>query len=233
LLACAQPAEAYISATKTNVVVPINGGAVYFDLNGDGIPDVGLSANQFYDCPQGAAKRSGDAHPLLGCVFGGHLNALTPQAGDEVEGQGGYAAALPKGANIGSARPFAAGRVAMGVLSGTGSGSHLYGKWLGDHAGPYLGVKFTDAEQNVHYGWVRVSLQQSGTKFSATITAYAYETEPNQPITAGAITGSDHADATQPAEIFPATQESATLGRLAQGAAGLVAWRRERDLAIA
>jgi hypothetical protein len=233
LLASAQPAEASVVVTKTSIVVPINGGPVYFDINGDGVPDFGLSANAVYDCPTGGERKTPNARPPLGCFFGGHLSVLPTQTANEVEGSNGCADALGKASLVGGAGPFVPGRIMMGGLTGTGSGSNLACSWLGDHPGPFLGVKFTDTDQNVHYGFVQVAVKERGTNFTAKITAYGYETTPNQPIAAGAIGASTHADATQPEEIFTREKESATLGRLAQGAAGLTAWRRDEEVVAA
>jgi len=70
----------------------------------------------------------------------------------------------------------------------------------------------------VHYGWARLSISYNIMQ----LTGYAYETVANEAIVAGQTSGPDKASSTDPGS--PAS--SATLGWLAQGAAGLVAWRR-------
>jgi hypothetical protein len=86
-------------------------------------------------------------------------------------------------------------------------------------------VKFLDKESKVHYGWVRVINSFT----HATITAYAYETIPNKPILAGAITEDDETSLLGPSVAIPPPLQPATLGHLALGAAGLAAWRREEE----
>jgi hypothetical protein len=61
---------------------------------------------------------------------------------------------------------------------------------------------------------------------------YAYETSPNTPILGGQTSGAD-AEASRfnpSADFTTPTLESASLGRLAQGATGLSAWRREEEV---
>lgn len=234
LLACAQPAEAKIVTTVTNIVVPINGGLVQFDINGDGQVDFGLSAvgaGSTCTFTQGRVKH--DAPPPLGCPFNDRLNVVPAQAANEVWQHGtSYgvkcAADLLAGVKIGPVRPFAANAMVMWGISGTSAG-HSFCPWKASTPPkPYLGVKFVDTSGNVHFGWVRVSV--SG--ISATIRGYAYETVPNMPILAGATQGADsNADMLYPSgNLNPQPPQPASLGRLAQGANGLGAWRREDEV---
>jgi len=234
LLACVQPSEAKIVTTVTNIVVPINGGLVQFDINGDGQIDFGLSAFAFptSTCTPGRQKHGNPRAPL-GCFFDDQLNVVPAQTGNEVWQHGtsyGFkcAAALLAGVKIGPSRPFVANSLAMWGDYGTSAG-HSFCPWKpSTPPKPYLGVKFVDTSGNVHFGWVRVSV--SG--ISATIRGYAYETIPNKAILAGATQGADsNADLLGPSgDLNPQAVGPASLGRLAQGAEALSAWRREDEV---
>ena len=65
------------------------------------------------------------------------------------------------------------------------SNQTVEGPWGGNPKNRYLGVRFR-IDGQIHYGWVRLTVltQPTGT-WSATITAYAYETVPNKAIKAG------------------------------------------------
>jgi hypothetical protein len=233
LLACVQPAEGTVVATQANIAVPINGGLVQIDINGDGVEDFGFSVKSYFVCPTSAGRYNGGLHARrnLLCASIGRLSIDPAHAGNEAVAEGRWeggvcAAALGNGLEIGSSRKFVPGDLAMGFFSGFSGAGTPACNWVGSHPKHYLGVKFADSLGNIHYGWVRVVVQQFDNQFSATITGYAYETEPGQAIAAGAISGADDPHATQSEAMFPETRV-ATLGRLAQGAGGLAAWRRE------
>jgi hypothetical protein len=240
LLACAQPSEAKVIATKTDIVVPINGGVIQFDINGDGQPDFGLSAFAFptSTCSPGGARMRNKRDrkpPPLGCPFDDQLRVLPAQAANEVLQHGtsyGFkcAADLALGVVIGPSRPFGTGTMDMYGNSGTSEG-HQFCPWI-DRShfsrARFLGVKFLDTGGAVHYGWVRVTVDS----IEATINGYGYETVPNRPLTAGEIQGAeDQADMAVPSdELAPKAPEPANLGRLAQGASGLAVWRRDEEV---
>jgi hypothetical protein len=234
LLACVQPSEAKIVTTTTNIIVPINGGLVQFDINGDGQVDFGLSAfaaGSTCTFTQGRVKRG--TPPPLGCPFDDQLKVVPAQAANEVWQHGtSYgakcAADLVAGVKIGPVRPFAANAMVMWGISGTSAG-HSFCPWKpSTPPKPYLGVKFVDTSGNFHFGWVRVSV--SG--INATIHGSAYETVPNKAIIAGQTSGADSdASLLNPStDLIPRAAEPASLGRLAQGAEGLSAWRREDEV---
>jgi hypothetical protein len=79
----------------------------------------------------------------------------------------------------------------------------------------YLGMKFM-INGEAHYGWARFSVTVN-VFLEATLTGYAYETIPNKPIITGKTNGPDVVAA-----------EPASLGRLAQGASGISAWRQKK-----
>lgn len=235
MMALTQAAEAKVVATPTHIVVPLNGGVVQFDINGDGIPDFGLSATDFADTSTLAARHKG--RPPLGGVAGGHLRVVPAQTANEVAVLGGFslrpfAAALPPGVAIGAGRHFDAGTILMAgiVVTGCGGSSQAYGNWKGTHPPhAYLPVKFADSGGQIHYGWVRISVTESDIVFSATIDGYAYETVPNKTIISGAISGPE-ASLRGPSDgLAPKIPTVASLGMLALGASGLVAWRKHDD----
>jgi hypothetical protein len=236
LLACVQPADAKVIATKTNIVVPVNGGVIQFDINGDGQMDFGLSAkgNLSTTCTFTQARVRRPKAPPLGCPFNDQLKVVPAQAANEVWQAGtSYgakcAANLAGGARIGFGRPFGTGVMDMYGDVGTSQGNQFCPWRSGAH--PYLGVKFLDTAGAVHYGWVRVQVSF----IRSTIEGYAYETVPNKPIHAGALNGPDsNASMVAPSDLLtPQAAEPARLGRLAQGASGLSAWRREDEVVAA
>lgn len=228
LLACAVPAQAEIIATKVNVKLPIAKGLVQFDINGDGQPDFGLSAfGETHTCTQGRITHHSPKR-LLGCPFDDGVAIVPTQAGDEVWQAGtSYgnkcAASVAGGQNIGNGRPFGSGRALLGVHEGTSEGFYYcpWAKTFTPH--PFLGIKFTDTTGNIHYGWINIRVIGIN---RATVTGFAYETVPNQPIRAGSTSGPNAAKLSDPTDLTPQAPEVASLGRLAEGASGLSAWRR-------
>jgi hypothetical protein len=231
LLACAQSADAKVVITKVNIPVPVDRVPVQFDINGGGQMDFALSAYALGGCTSTSARAKPPiARPPLGCGgFNDELRVLPAQAANEVWQAGtswGYncAAALGRGARIDRLRAFAPGLMVMYGNVGSSEG-HQVCLWKGSTpAKPYLGVKFLDKEGQLHYGWVRVT----NNFISATITGYAYETIPNKPILAGAISEEDEA-ALMPSNPAAQISQPATLGHLALGATGLAAWRRGEE----
>jgi hypothetical protein len=232
LLACAQPAEGKVVFTKSNIVVPINVGPIQFDINGDGQEDFGLSIRVTTgSCTLAAQVKHPDGRPPLGCPFNDRVKVVPAAPSNEVWQAGSSygtncAADLMRGVPINRTRPFGPGTMAMYVNSGTSQG-HQFCPWnqTNNPTKPYLGVKFLDTSGHVHYGWVRVTV----VGFQATINGYAYETVANKGLRAGYTTDADsNANLVNPTpSLAPEALEPASLGRLAQGAAGLAAWRRE------
>jgi hypothetical protein len=240
LLACVPPSEAKIISTKTNLVVPPDG-SIAFDINNDGQMDFALSEIFEGGCTstatsarKGHGKRHGAATPPLGCGFFYDALRVVPQqpANEALVTESDFrecANAVGRGATIGPTRHFAAGPAPMSIDSGTSAGNN-YCPWAFPHP-PYLGVKFVDTEGKLHYGWIRISVSHD---YSTVIEAYAYETIPNKPIPAGIASGDDEASLVDPSSTLTRKATGpATLGRLAQGAAGLAAWRRESEVVAA
>ena len=127
------------------------------------------------------------------------------------------AVAMSRGQQIGPKCAFSGGLEVMAELAGTGNSSGIFGSWINVN-NHYVGARFY-IEGKVHYGWARLNVQvQLPLTVTATLTGYAYETVPNKPIIAGKIKGPD-----------VVTVEPASLGRLAQGSAGLAPGRRKES----
>lgn len=202
-LALATLAEAKVVYTPKNVQIPVNFGIVGYglDLNNDGIADFNLG-NELSDS------------------MGGQVAAPAVR-GNRVLGAGRYASALASGANIGPAGPFAhrADGTLMARWAYFSSVFSTRGPWKSSKD-RYLGFKFL-VNGEYHFGWARLSIHIK----TMTLTGYAYETVANTPITAGEETESRNAAKINPADPDVVAAD-ASLGHLAQGLTGLVAWRR-------
>jgi len=204
-LALAQPAEAKIVYTRAHIVLPGQSNSwCYLDLNHDGVMDFKFSHGYFYSTELDEF---------------GTLVSMAPykRNGNGVMGVNGSASALRAGVKVGpSGRFYRFGRMAFGVGHiQTQSRTHFSGAWANSGNGldnRYVGLQFA-IKGKAHYGWARVSV--SAFRFTATLTGYAYETIPNKAIITGKTKG--------PGVIHV---EPGSLGRLAQGSAGLAAWRR-------
>ena len=121
------------------------------------------------------------------------------------------ASALAAGVRVGPANQHRKGGQLMWGSEHSHSGNKTFrGPWANGGKGVknrYLGLKFYISGV-AHYGWARLSVKYQGQypAFATTLTGYAYETIPNKPIIAGKTHG----------------KNEATLGRLAQGASGVV-----------
>jgi hypothetical protein len=199
MLALAQPAQSEVVVTKKTIPIV---GQVDIDMNHDGVTD--LTFDNSYS-------------------FG---SALLFMSADGAVGTA-YASALRRGANIGPSahfNPFRA-NIERGFGIESGGSDRLVGNWGGNPKNRYLGVRFLINGQT-HYGWVRLTvITEPGPSWSATITAYAYETEPNKAILAGTAE-----KAAAELQVPENTQAGPSLGMLAAGADGLPLWRREEGL---
>jgi len=214
-------AEARIVYTPANIDIPVNGGPVPLDLNHDGTADFSFSnvrrgGSNWVELWLGALGKS-----QSNGVWG-RGSTYTTTAGRSRPLKGGhesvFAAVLRPGFTVGPNKTYfqKGSRWEMGLLvdaaSFGGGRSTALGQWLyTEHR--YLGLKFT-IDGQIHYGWARFNVTVGKQGIAATITGYAYETVPNKPIVTGKTKGPD-------VVVF----EPASLGRLAQGASGVSAWR--------
>jgi hypothetical protein len=209
MLALAPPAEASVVFTPAHVTIgPTGTGSYNLDLNHDGVVDFQIFLSSSCDIDR--------------CFV--ELDAVAPQGGNQVA-FGGHVQtclALPAGAVIGPRRQFYGGVVQMAGYLTSHNTKRTIGNWV-DVSNRFLGFQF-QINGETHYGWARLSVQLSGGSVTGTLTGYAYQTVANRAIVASQTTGSEAA--TLPLLTAPAPQP-ASLALLAQGASGLVAWRRE------
>lgn len=229
-------AEASVVATPANISVPHGGGLIQFDINRDGQMDFGLSWGSRGPVAPGHHRKTCSTN----CPppFDSQLTVVPAQAANEVWQNGSKAgffgssiycaAALAPGRRVGPAAKFTPGNKGLFWYYANFATNQSACRW--GQKGPrdsYMGVKFLDTGGNLHYGWVRVSIGGG----SVTITGYAYETTPNRGITTG-VTHGPVPDARMmgPEDmVAPGTPAPASLGMLALGAPGLVAWRRSEE----
>lgn len=198
ILTSAQSAEAKIVYRHAHRVIN-PGDSFKLDLNHDGVLDFTLKNYTYCNTDQ--------------CFF---KLVEQPAAGNSVEGIGRgsfqpLASALSRGARIGRHGRFYGRTAILAYAYYGGGGSFASGRWVNVING-YLGMQF-QIKGKTHYGWARLSVNVNKTLVTSTLTGYAYETNPNKPIIAGKTKGPDVAI------------EPASLGRLAQGASALSAWR--------
>jgi hypothetical protein len=218
LLALAQPAEGEVVYTPTNQKISFN---VPFnlDLNNDGIADFQIRNRNYYN-HEGRLVGEVGVKPML--------------AANRIVNSYGYAAALPLGASIGGNARFlpADGIMAAAfyIILSTQC-CNAVGPWQ-NVSNRYLGLKFS-VDGETHYGWARFNVRSvTAWAFTATLTGYAYETEPNQAIDAGQTKETDSSEVRPPQNGN--AQRIGALGVLALGSAGQsirgqTIWRREED----
>jgi len=221
IMALSQPMEAKIVYTPAHVQIPVNGGWVELDLNHDGINDFAFrqTYKTRYDHGYHFHYSKLEMYPAQ------NFNRLVKYG----SGQLIWAAALPKGARIDRQQPLAPSeyRVFMARATYDGSVNGIFGPWVNKH-NDYLGLAFL-IEGKLHFGWARFDVRAhkgSCRGICATLTGYAYETVPAKPIIAGKTKGKDEfREESEDPNPNAAVSNVPTLGRLAQGASGVPAWR--------
>jgi hypothetical protein len=222
LLVLTQPANARIIYTPTHHVIGYPG-SYNLDLNNDGKADVTIFETNH------ATSEGGQVTHLFAAAAANDLVKGYPWFTSIGSGLK-FASALRPGQKIGGSQTrFGYGaRETMAAARTSAGGNQSYGAWGNLPLIPYryLGVKF-QINGKTHYGWARMIVKVSGVKITATLTGYAYETIPNKTIIAGKKSDTeDGAELSQPPDSRNANLEPTSLGRLAQGASGLAAWRR-------
>jgi hypothetical protein len=110
-----------------------------------------------------------------------------------------------------------------GFMAGHGSiCGFSWGQWLGPVHG-FIGFKFNNGNGN-QYGWVRIKMWGYYTFNCFTLLDYAYA-DPGEPILAGQKSSTEMV----PEESNDVIPQEGSLGALALGAAGLLAWRKKRS----
>jgi hypothetical protein len=175
------------------------------DLNNDGIPDFTVSAYNLLSFSSG--------YLIVHAVGAAGLQSNLVLANDK-----GLALAGVQGQVIGPAainarsqfRKYGEMAQSLDAYGGEGTTFHTSAGYWFNVKNRYLGIKFS-IDGETHYGWARLNASPG----HATLTGYAYETEPNKPIPAGAFETAPPADSANPEK----GTDRASLGRLARGAA--------------
>jgi len=198
-----QPAGASIVYTPTNQKITQT---TVLDLNNDGTNDFAFQTLCTY-------FRS-LSHAAL---------TIGPEVvGNQIRGRDPKVAALAAGVSVGSNGPFKSDIYLMGA-----DRTNFYsGQWApigGSVRNRYVALKFLISGQ-IHFGWARLNVKIRSARTTcvqAVLTGYAYETVAGKSIITGKTSATDDL----------ASAEPTTLGRLALGAPGLLAWRRrQRDV---
>jgi len=231
LLALAQPAEGRIVFTPAHKNI---GAQTFIDLNHDGINDFKLTLIRTSHCV-GGCTTTGVHHGTAFNATYAFLNAFGAAKSNQIYGQGKLASALPAGVQVGPKSKFPGGNLMAEVNAASGNPEGSSGAWVGTGVGVqhrFLGLKFT-IHGKTHFGWARlnVTVIPQGAHIQATLTGYAYETIPNKPIVTGKTKAPEVKEAATSASVRVPTPAPASLGLLAQGASGLVAWRRRDAIA--
>jgi len=223
MLAMIQPAEAKVVYTPAYLGL----GGAFIDFNHDGVSDTGIRSYGFCISEQ------------VGSLCGrfSAINASSYKLGKFL-GASGFTPALRAGQLISPTAQFNAREVIASDWYQFFSGTIKPPTWDGPFANAgkgvkdrYIGVKFNIGPEP-HYGWIRVSVNIKNPQmhgYTAIITGYAYETEPNKGIIAGAKTGADEKAEMSPNPLAPVAS-AASLGMLARGADGIALWRREEEV---
>jgi len=233
VLALVLPSEAKIVYTRANQTLGF--GVTMLDLNNDGTPDFGSCINSNSDsgsCPLARGRE------FVGKHRPGPFEQLFifPAAGkskqNRIWGNASGAYALAAGVVLGGKVNFTPGSKGMaGCFAATTSSCG--GAWY-NASHRYLALKFV-VSGAIHYGWARLTVKGC---CSAMLTGYAYETIPNKSILTGDIAGplkrnSVSQKGPQPGGVRgvrTTNRATASLGVLATGAEGLMAWlRKDRD----
>lgn len=252
MLAGAQPADAEVVYTPANTPILVNT-PLSLDLNNDGTADFVLSNNYLAGLAKSCTVCSffenavlkekplltGNAGWAITSSVISHSNGKAIHKRQKGKTQEKVAAPAFWGVVVGSQRKFQTGPLVMDSVADFQTLFGFYstksvGQWGKGRQipGPYLGLKFMIGNE-VHYGWARVvvSTKPQSLTITATLTGYAYETVPNRPIITGVTQGTlDAASGVESAAVDETSAPgAATLGRLAQGATGVPAWRARQS----
>ncbi len=200
--ALVQISQAQIVYTPGNIPLSeaVDGGGpalTQFDINNDGTPDFVFS-NYSY-----ATEGQGRRHLKISGLGNGILQV-------KINGQA-FAAALPSGAKVGPEGNFQ-NELSMAYQGYRTSFRKSAGSWNQIQFG-FLGLKFLINGQT-HYGWARVKFVRPQFINQGSISGYAYEATPNQPIVTGQTEGATDKSTTSPSR-------AKSLGMLAVGASSL------------
>jgi hypothetical protein len=216
-LCCTPQAQAKVVFTDTWIPMGPGPMVTQLDLNNDGIADFQIS--NAYGCSKYST-----------CVT---MKVRPQNASNAVWGTNRSASVLGSGVKLGSRGKFQRGHefMARELVFESAARYRSSGQWKQTTRG-FLGLKFIIQGQ-VHFGWARLSVSATTRGMYGAISGYAYETEPNTPIT----TGQENSAAKKKSQkrknshVSPAastlTESPGSLGMLAGGAPVLMKRRDE------
>ncbi len=156
---------------------------------------------------------------LAGASFAGFLNTATRYGCSSMEVF--YVSKLPRNELI-SGRAFTA--APYGFMAGFGSiCGFSFGQWATSPDHGFIGFKFNNGNGD-QYGWIRIRMFGSQQFHPFQLVDYAYA-DPGESIRAGQRSGNETVSE-EDDEVIPT---EGSLGVVALGAAGLLAWRKRRS----
>ncbi len=210
--ALAQPSEAEVVYTPINHKIAANE-TFAIDLNHDGLTDFTIVNRLHHFNMQLTVAPAFGNYAVIG-------QFLT------------WAEAMHPGSLVGVSRPSGHPSFTNQVMASVGSYSgYSNGSWF-NVSDRYLGLAFKN-HGKLHYGWARLSTKWNhNLRIEATLTGFAYETEPDIPIIAGNTggLGENGADASPRGEMLSTPKPAlspATLGALSLGATGFSLGRND------
>jgi hypothetical protein len=216
----AQPVEAKIVYTPSNIPITVNGPAVPLDFNHDGVAEFSFLNGEGFDPvhggrpPEGSSARFLNIYAVLPGNSVGVITSFTKET---------CAAELEPRRKVGPGRNFQQGVIPLFAIAGdyTSPGT-LNCPWQGNKGG-FLGLKFV-LQGQTYYGWAHITLGSV-----PALTGYAYEDVPNTTILTGDTHGPDVRSEEMPPSLLPNPRPT-SLGALALGARGLSIWRRPEEM---
>jgi hypothetical protein len=210
-MALVQPSHAEVVYTPTNQLIKLNT-TLSLDLNNDGVTDFFIR-NLYEVCVETSARKE--------CSnFIDQSLQVTPAALNGVGAGPRWAPALPAGQKVGPGGRFAAVGTMEFCNTSLSRGPYSSGPWR-NKKDRYLALAIS-IDGEMHYGWARLSVgMNKPCKVEAVLTGYAYETVAGKPILTGATSDND--------KVAGEGHSNLTIGAMALGSAGLVAWRRDEE----
>lgn len=210
----------YTNPADIPQILPATGSAnltSVIDVNGDAQDDFSFVLNRQLDIQDSTAIRYQDMR-VFAIDGGGFGVKKTPDLKNNVNRLSLDDTVSEPVADLatGRMRVFSSSVTASSTIPSLNIGGVWLGNTMNLAAAGFVGVAINNAG-STNYGWIRIGISNDATGAAVAFTVYdwAYETEPNTPITVG---------------VIPEPSPAAGLALLAAGAAGVGAWRRRKNL---